>query len=75
MSRVLRLAVILRGDVVSFGAQNVSFGMPVASALAPWGDRRAIQGHLGAQEGRPWSPGLDVCRFEGGRVQGWELVS
>ena len=24
-------------DVVSFGAQNIPFGMPVASTLAPWG--------------------------------------
>ena len=37
MSCVLQLTVILSADVVSFGAQNVSSGMLVASTLAPWG--------------------------------------
>ena len=37
MSCVLQLTVISGADVVSFGAQNVSCGMPVAPTLAPWG--------------------------------------
>ena len=37
MSRVLQFTVILGVDVVSFGARNVSFGMPVASAVGPSG--------------------------------------
>ena len=37
MSGVLQFTVIWGADVVSFGAQNVSFGMLVAPNLAPWG--------------------------------------
>ena len=29
--------MILETDMVTFGAQNLSFGMPGASTLAPWG--------------------------------------
>ena len=36
-SRVLQCTVIWGADVVSFGAENVSFGMLVASILASWG--------------------------------------
>ena len=36
-ARVLQLAVIFGADVVSFGAKNVSFGMPVASTLVSLG--------------------------------------
>ena len=49
LSRVLQTTVIFGTDVVSFGGQNVSFGMLVAFNLAS-GD------HLGV-------PGLDFCRF------------
>ena len=31
--------------------------------LGTLGDHRAIQGDLGAQEGRPWGPGVGFCRF------------
>ena len=37
MSRVLQLTVISGADVVSFGVQNMSFGMVVVVTLAPWG--------------------------------------
>ena len=40
MSRVLNFTLISGMDVVSFGTQNVSFGMffaSTASTLAPWG--------------------------------------
>ena len=51
---------ILGVDVISFGAWHASFGMLVASTLA-LGDHRAIHGNFGAQEGRPWGPGVDFC--------------
>ena len=54
MSRVLQLLLIWGVDVVSFGCQNVSFCMLLASI---W------QGHSEAQEGRPWGPGSDFWRF------------
>ena len=41
-------------DVVKFGAQNVSFGMLVASNLAPWGPS-SDAGGLGS---RPWGSRL-----------------
>ena len=37
MSRVFQFAMILGADAVSFGAQDVSFGMLAASTLAPCG--------------------------------------
>ena len=37
MPRVLQFTVIWGADVVSFGSQNVSFGMLVVSTLAPCG--------------------------------------
>ena len=37
MSRLLQFTVIWSGDVVSFGTQNVSFGILVASLLVPLG--------------------------------------
>ena len=59
MSRVLYLTLTWGADVVSFGGEKVSFGMPVASTLALWGTIERSRGtHLGAQEGRPWGPGL-----------------
>ena len=36
MSRILQFLVIWGADVVSFGAQNMSCGMPVVSTLTPW---------------------------------------
>ena len=37
MSLYLHIIVILERDTVSFGAQDLSFGRPGASTLAPWG--------------------------------------
>ena len=36
-SSFLQITVILETETVSFGAQNLSFGRPGASTLAPWG--------------------------------------
>ena len=61
-----QFTVILGADVVIFDAENMSFGMLVASTLAPTlEDHRAIPEDCGAQEGRPWGPGLDSSRFFG----------
>ena len=38
------LRFFLRADVVSFSAQNVSFGMLVASSLTPWGTTERFRG-------------------------------
>ena len=59
MSCVLQFTVIWGAEVVSFGAQNVSVGINFCTL----GHHRAIQGPLGAQEGIPWGPGFDFCRF------------
>ena len=32
-----QITLILETDIVTFGVQNQSFGMPGASTLAPWG--------------------------------------
>ena len=54
---LLHLMMFLEADVAIFGSQDMSFGMlPPLGAL---GDRRGIQGHLGALERRPWGPGKD----------------
>ena len=42
-----KITVVLGAEVISFGAQNESFGMPVASALVPW---RAIERSSGTWE-------------------------
>ena len=47
MSSVLQFTAIWAAGVISFGAQSVSFGMLVASTLAPWG---TIQGSRGTSE-------------------------
>ena len=57
MSSVLQFAVIWGADVVSFGVQNLLFGILVASTLAPLGSIE-IQEDFGAQAGRPWGPGF-----------------
>ena len=54
----LQIPVILETDTVTFGAQNLSFGRAGASTLAPWETMGRSRGHLGAQERRPWDPGL-----------------
>ena len=52
----LRIIVIMERDTVIFGAQNLSFGRPGASTLAPWGTMGRSRGtweyttgHLGVQ--------------------------
>jgi len=49
---------ILDTDVVTFGAQNLLFGR-FGAQFDTQGDHGAIQGHLGAEERRPWDPALD----------------
>ena len=56
MSRILQLSVIWGADVVRFSAQNVSFGIFVASTLTPWetiersgGTSEHKKGDLGVQ--------------------------
>ena len=46
MSCVLYFTLILELDGFSFGAQNVSCGMPVTPTMAPWGtiERSSLQG-------------------------------
>ena len=51
LSRVLQLTVISGTDGVSFSAQNVSFSMPVAPTLAPWGTIRQFRGTLEHKKG------------------------
>ena len=46
MSRVLQLTAIWGADVVSLRAQNMSFGMLLASTLAPWGTIQRSKGDL-----------------------------
>ena len=50
------IVVYLEKDTVTFGAQNLSFGRPGASSLAPWGTMgrsrgtwEDTKGHLGVQ--------------------------
>ena len=49
--------VIWEADVVIFGARNMSFGMPVASALAPWG---TIERSRGTWEHKKGDLGVQV---------------
>ena len=44
MLRVLQFSVIWSADVVSFGVQDVSLGMPDASTLAPWEHKKGVVG-------------------------------
>ena len=46
-------------DSVQFGAQNVSFGMLVASNLAPWGTIERFSGTREHKKGDLGVPGLD----------------
>ena len=66
MSRVLQLTVIWGADIVSLVPQNVSFGMPVASTLAPWGIIERCRGTW-EHKNRDWGPGLDFCIWDGFR--------
>ena len=43
----LLIAVTLDTDIVISGVQNISFGMPGASTLAPLGSSLASEEHLG----------------------------
>ena len=45
------LRVISGADGVSIGTQNVSFGMPVAPTLAPWGTIERSRGLLEHKNG------------------------
>ena len=56
-SHVFQFTVNWGADVVIFGAQNMSFGMFVASNLA-LGDHRAMLGDLGAHGRIPWGSRL-----------------
>ena len=57
MSRVLQSTEILGAEVVSFLAQNVSFGMPGASTSAPWG---TIERSRGTSEHKTGDLGVQV---------------
>ena len=50
-------------DVVSIGAQNMSFGMFLASNLAPWGTSERFRGTWQHKKRDLGVPGLDFCRF------------
>ena len=52
-------------DDVSFGGQNVLFGMLVASSLAPWGTIERFRRTWEHKKGDLGVPGLDFCRFWG----------
>ena len=47
----LQITLILETDIVTFGAQNYSFGMPGASTLAPWGTMGRSRGTWGLKKG------------------------
>ena len=47
----LQITVILETDMVTFGSQNLSFGMPGASTLAPWGTMGRSRGTWGLKKG------------------------
>ena len=51
--------MILGADVISFVAQNVSFGMLVASTLEPWGTIERFGGTWAHKRGDLGVPGLD----------------
>ena len=53
------MTIVLDTDTVTFGAQNLSFGRPVAPLWHPGGPWDDPGDNLGAQERRPWGPGLD----------------
>ena len=55
------------GDVVKFSAQNVSFGMLVASNLAPWGPS-SDAGGLGST--RKETVGFRAWTIDFGRISG-----
>ena len=46
-----QITLILETDIVTFGAQNQSFGMPGASTLAPWGTMGRSRGTWGFRKG------------------------
>ena len=46
-----QITLILVTDIVIFGAQNQSFGMPGASTLAPWGTMGRSRGTWGLKKG------------------------
>ena len=46
-----QITLISETDIVTFGAQNQSFGMPGASTLAPWGTMGRSRGTWGLKKG------------------------
>ena len=46
-----QITLILETDIVTFGVQNQSFGMPGASTLAPWGTMGRSRGTWGLKKG------------------------
>ena len=62
-SHAFQFSVIWGADVVSFGVENVRFGMLVASTSAPWATIERSWRTSAAQERRLWDPGLDFYRF------------
>ena len=46
-----QITLILETDLVTFVAQNHSFGMPGASTLAPWGTMGRSRGTWGLKKG------------------------
>ena len=45
------ITLILETDIVTFGPQHQSFGMPGASTLAPWGSMGRSRGTWGLKKG------------------------
>ena len=48
---IFQITLILETDIVIFGAQNQSFGMPAASTLAPCGTMGRSRGTWGLKKG------------------------
>ena len=75
------ITLILETDIVIFGAQNQSFGMPGASTLASWGAMGRSRGTWGLKKGdlgvQAWifisGPYFDS--FSGPLDQNWCFVS
>ena len=83
---IFQITLILETDIVTFGAQNQSFGMLCASTLAPWGTMGRSRGTWGLKKGdlgvQAWIF-IDFClisgphfeSFSGPLDQNWCLFS
>ena len=71
LSRVLQSTVVFGADVVSFLVPKRVIWHACCVQFDTFGDHRAIQGDLEAQERRPWGPSFDFCRFS---VDCWTAI-